>query len=519
MNPARFASLHALALVALVLACRDPEGPAKPTAMQASAGDQQSGPAGTTLPNPIAVKVTDAHRRGVPGQQVTFVVVSGGGRLASATATTNSRGIAINRWTLGSTATQPQVVAAQLLDPATGEVIATATFSATALPGPAARLVKVSGDLQSWPSGALPSPLVVAAVDAFGNPVAGVTVSFAVTAGGGGVNPATAVTNAVGRASTTFSLGTAGTAQSVSATATGLPTVIFTANVFRPGEGTSIPLTGRPFAVGVSSANVVYVGRQDDDRLTRFNGAPLPIAGEVVVGDDPTDIAFNPSGTRAYVANQFSSNVGVVNVATNVQESTIPVTGNPFKVLVSPDGTRLYVNTNADKVFAIDIATGATLGQLGFAATPNGLAIAADGSKLYVSTRAAGTVVEVDTRTMTALRTFTPGGMVQEVVLAPGGGELYTVNEDGSFFVYNLTTGTLVTSFALGGNPFGMALTPDGTKLYVTLTRSGEIKVIDRATRTVTRTVLVGGTPRRIAFTADGTAVVGNEAGYVTFVR
>jgi DNA-binding beta-propeller fold protein YncE len=195
------------------------------------------------------------------------------------------------------------------------------------------------------------------------------------------------------------------------------------------------------------------------------------------------------------------------------------VTGDPFKVLVSPNGARLYVLTNADKVFAIDLATGATVGQLAFPATPNGLAITADGSKLYVSTRAAGTVVEVDTRTMTALRSWAPGGTVQEVVLAPGGAEMYVVNEEGSWFDYNLTTGALVATLALGNGPFGMALTPDGTMLFVSVMRTGEVKVIDRAARAVSRTLFVDGTPRRVAFRADGTAVVANEAGYVSFVR
>jgi YVTN family beta-propeller protein len=128
-------------------------------------------------------------------------------------------------------------------------------------------------------------------------------------------------------------------------------------------------------------------------------------------------------------------------------------------------------------------------------------------------------VVEVDPRTMTALRTFAPGGLTQEVVLAPDGSELYVVTEGGSLYVYDLATGGLAASLALGSGPFGMALTPDGTKLYVTVMWDGEIKVVDRATRTVTRTLYVGGVPRRVAFTTDGTAVVANESGYVTFVR
>jgi YVTN family beta-propeller protein len=132
-------------------------------------------------------------------------------------------------------------------------------------------------------------------------------------------------------------------------------------------------------------------------------------------------------------------------------------------------------------------------------------------------------VVEIDATTMSALRTFSPGGTIQEVQLAPDGSELYTVNEQGSLFIYALPAGTLAATvqLGLGSGAFGAAITPsaDRTKLFVTLTNTGELKVVDRASRLVTRTIYTGGMPRRIAFTSDGTAVVANEAGYVTWVK
>src|SRR5262245_5005803 len=66
----------------------------------------------------------------------------------------------------------------------------------------------VSGNTQSGPAGsALPVPLVVAAKDANGNPVAGVSVAFAVTAGGGTVSAATVATGSTGQAQVLWTLG------------------------------------------------------------------------------------------------------------------------------------------------------------------------------------------------------------------------------------------------------------------------------------------------------------------------
>lgn len=78
--------------------------------------------------------------------------------------------------------------------------------------GPASRLVKVGGDGQTGAAGsALPTPLVVQAVDDGGNPVAGVVVDWSTTMGGGSITPATATTGADGKASASATLGASGT--------------------------------------------------------------------------------------------------------------------------------------------------------------------------------------------------------------------------------------------------------------------------------------------------------------------
>jgi hypothetical protein len=84
----------------------------------------------------------------------------------------------------------------------------------------AARVLRyVSGDGQSAPAGTLvANPLAVELADAMNNPIAGETVQFTVTAGGGTVATPTVVTDASGRASTTWTLGAAG-GQQVTATA------------------------------------------------------------------------------------------------------------------------------------------------------------------------------------------------------------------------------------------------------------------------------------------------------------
>ena len=66
---------------------------------------------------------------------------------------------------------------------------------------------------------------------------------------------------------------------------------------------------------------------------------------------------------------------------------------------------------------------------------------------------------------------------------------------------------------------FGMAVTPDDAELYMTRPVYGDVLVLNRATMTLVRSIHVG-SPRRMTFDARGaTAMIGNEAGYVQFVR
>ena len=84
-------------------------------------------------------------------------------------------------------------------------------------------LLKISGDNQKGASFAsLPNPLVVEAQDANGSALAGVSVTFAVTAGGGTLSIQTTTTDANGRAQTTLTLGSNLGTNTVEISATGI---------------------------------------------------------------------------------------------------------------------------------------------------------------------------------------------------------------------------------------------------------------------------------------------------------
>lgn len=139
-------------------------------ALTVVSGSGQTGVAGTALPQPLVVKLTLADGRPVPGAPVTWAV--SGGTVTPSVSTTDAQGTASAQWVLP---TGPGTATATATTPG----VMPAGFTATVLPGPAARLVITGGDNQvCYPNTRCPEPLSVHALDAAGNGVWEPTVTW-----------------------------------------------------------------------------------------------------------------------------------------------------------------------------------------------------------------------------------------------------------------------------------------------------------------------------------------------------
>jgi YVTN family beta-propeller protein len=96
------------------------------------------------------------------------------------------------------------------------------------------------------------------------------------------------------------------------------------------------------------------------------------------------------------------------------------------------------------------------------------------------------------------------------VAVTPDGAKVYVSNKyDNNVSVIDTATNTVTTTIPVGNEPLGIAVTPDGTKVYVANEGVGSesVSVIDTATNTVTATVPGLLTPIGVSVTPDGTKV------------
>jgi Leishmanolysin len=249
-------------------------------------GNGQSGPTGAPLPLAPAVRVTDAFGNAVPTVVVSFLVTGGGGSVAGSTAATNPDGVAVlGSWTLGATPGANTLEATVV-----GTALAPVAFTATGVTLVAGTVQAVRGDNQAVMAGtAVPGGPAVVVRDGSGNPRVGLTVTFAVTAGGGTITVATATTDAAGVAAVgNWTVGTTPGPNRLTATVqgvaiTGSP-VIFTAVGCSGGGGAGYAVTLCPITAMTPTQRAAF-----DRAAARW--------GDLITSDLPNVSAVLPAGS------------------------------------------------------------------------------------------------------------------------------------------------------------------------------------------------------------------------------
>jgi hypothetical protein len=164
-----------------------------PSSLALVAGGNQVVPAGSPLPSPVTFRVSD-QRGPLAGVAVRLTVEQGAGSVTPTVATTGQDGVATATWSVGTTAGGLNVLRASI----DGTSLA-ASATASVIPATATHLSPAAGGSQFAPVGqAVPEPPAVRVTDAFGNPVPGATVTFAVSQGGGSLGASQSISNAQG---------------------------------------------------------------------------------------------------------------------------------------------------------------------------------------------------------------------------------------------------------------------------------------------------------------------------------
>ncbi|NMC70581.1 MAG: YncE family protein [Myxococcales bacterium] len=216
-----------------------------------------------------------------------------------------------------------------------------------------------------------------------------------------------------------------------------------------------------------------------------------------------------PDGRTVYVSDFRNHQVLFIDPATHEVTKRVAVDHHPKVLVLNPDGSKLFVSCWAHgTVEALDTATGESLGRVRVGSQPRGMAVSPDGTKLYVGNHGSHDVYEVDVATLTVLRTknLVDRSFPRHLLINREGTRLY-VSSIGKRAVYVLSTETLaiVDVIRVGECPKTIVFSPDEAWLYAADYCSREVSVVDLATLGSRQVAIEGiDQPSGLAIRPDG---------------
>ena len=258
----------------------------------------------------------------------------------------------------------------------------------------------------------------------------------------------------------------------------------------------------------------LYVVCEKSDELRILDAATGRVVKTIPVGHIPRGLSVSADGKQVYVANSWADTVSVIETQKLEITATLKTGFEPISAVADRKGETLYVaNRLSSDISVIDLQTGKEIKRLEAGRGASYLALSADGTRLYcthiypaINTRRAPPESEV-----TVISTVTRRVMDRIPLHNAAGVFHLTVASDGLFGVAGLLRpknlvplahvqhgGAFVNSIVVFGRdfetpiplpidevdryfalPFGTAITPDKTKLFVSAAGSNTITIIN----------------------------------------
>lgn len=241
-------------------------------------------------------------------------------------------------------------------------------------------------------------------------------------------------------------------------------------------------------------------------RLTTFHAALLAFALTAAPGAGAAPFA--------YVTNQASHDVSVVDLATDRNIATVPVDRGPAGVAVAnATGSVFVAHPEAGTIAVIDMRQQRVTQRLRTvegSGGPMGLAASADGRQLLATDWAHGAlwIYDVSAAPAGALREIARvpvGRYPAGVAWSPDGREAYVAErDDDTVAVVDIRSASVRQRIRVGRHPFALMVDGPRQRLYALNVYSNDISVIDLRRHEVVRSVAVGKAPYGAALSSDG---------------
>ncbi|HUT15756.1 MAG TPA: beta-propeller fold lactonase family protein [Anaerolineae bacterium] len=204
--------------------------------------------------------------------------------------------------------------------------------------------------------------------------------------------------------------------------------------------------------------------------------------GRTPIGGDPRGMAVDPQTGHIYVANSWSNDVSVIDVHTLRLLATVPVGLHPVDVAVGEDGEIYVANADSDSVAVIDGESNRLSRVVPVSIIPRGMAVHPDTGRLYVACASTNSVFVIEG--MQVVDEVHVGLHPIDVALTADGSGLFVLNHvSGDLMLVSTHDNRVVETVQIGRLPQGLAMVPDTGQLYVSdaVLDAEELRLLRRA--------------------------------------
>jgi len=269
----------------------------------------------------------------------------------------------------------------------------------------------------------------------------------------------------------------------------------------------------------------LYVVAQESNALLIIDAEKNKVINKISVGTQPHSVILSKDGQKAFVSNQWSDNVSVIDLSSGRVTDTIKTGSGPAGLALSRDGKALYVvNSFSSDVSVINLNSKEEINRIAAGNNPTGAKLSPDGKFLFVTSRRAViapygeplvselTVINDSSRRISEYKKIESAYMMENVAFTPRGdlGFVTLIRPKNYVPAIQVEQGWMMTHGfgviepgkdgkisellidepdSFYSDPFGIAITPDGKKAFISSSGADYISVIDIDS---VRTILAG---------------------------
>ena len=272
----------------------------------------------------------------------------------------------------------------------------------------------------------------------------------------------------------------------------------------------------------------LYVDNSEGDDVSVVDLKTLNVVDDIHLADKVHGLAIQADGRRLFATIESDNTLRVVDTANSKVTETIKLTGRPNQCAVTPDGHYVAVPIrDKNAVDIVDVQEQRVVKTLPVS-KPHNAFNAGSNRYLFVSAMGANQINVIDITTMTYSAKVTVGGIPRPYVVTPDGTTMYVAVTDlHGFMKVDVASGKMQRVEMPAENhtpkqrPFepsdtlthGLALSPDGTELWVTSLLDDSLYVYDVKAGKITGRVQVGDGPNWVTFSPDGKYVCVSNTG------